>query len=192
MIPVVIDPERIPLALVGRGDAAHRRLEGLLEGGAKTLSVYSDIPPPSLLSLAGSRLVRRLPEAEELAGFALVWIAGLPSEHALPLADALRALGVLVNVEDERVGCDFHNPAQLRRGDLLISVSTNARSPGLAARIKQDIERRFGPEWAARIRELDERRVRWRHRPRSVRELATLTEAMLDAKGWLERGRTSG
>lgn len=185
MIPIVIDPRTTPLALIGRGTATSRRLELLLTGGADDMVVFSDAPSPDLGRLAGARLRRHLPEAGELARFRVLWIADLPLAEAAPLAAAARATGALVNVEDVRDWCDFHNPSLVRRGDLLLTVSTGGRSPGLAARIRRWLERSFGPEWAERLEAVGTKRRAWRGRERSLQELASLTDAMIDHRGWL-------
>ena len=38
MIPVIVDPKQVAIALVGRGSATERRLELLFEAGAERLS----------------------------------------------------------------------------------------------------------------------------------------------------------
>jgi precorrin-2 dehydrogenase/sirohydrochlorin ferrochelatase len=189
MIPLIVDPKRVASALVGRGGAAARRLELLLEAGADDLAVFSDAPSAALAAAAGARLRRRLPASSELAGLALLWIADLPIAEAAPLARAARAAGCLVNVEDVVEFCDFHNPAQVRRGDLLLTVSTGGRSPGLAARVRSELADAFGPEWAERLDWLAARRAAWRRPGRSLDELARLTNTTIDANGWLQEDR---
>src|SRR5204863_181047 len=61
---------------------------------------------------------------------------------------ACRRRGVLVNVMDDPARCDFAAPAVVRRGDLTIAVSTSGRSPALARRLREELEHRFGDEWA--------------------------------------------
>jgi precorrin-2 dehydrogenase/sirohydrochlorin ferrochelatase len=189
MIPVIVDPKQVSMALIGRGCAAERRLELLLEGGAARLTVFSDRPSASLVARAGTRLHRRLPEAEELTSLALLWVVDLPLAEAAPLARAARSAGCLVNVEDVIAHCDFHNPAQVRRGDLLLTVSTGGRSPGLAARIRRELARAFGPEWADRLNRIAAKRAVWRRSGRSLDELARQTDATIDAQGWLQEDR---
>jgi precorrin-2 dehydrogenase / sirohydrochlorin ferrochelatase len=189
MIPVIVDPKQVPIALIGRGHAAERRLELLLEGGAERLTVFSDQPSAGLAARASARLRRRLPETKELSAFALLWIVDLPLAQAAPLARAARGAGCLVNVEDVIAFCDFHNPAQVRRGDLLLTVSTGGRSPGLAARIRAELARAFGPEWADRLNLIAARRAVWRRPGCSLDELARLTDATIDANGWLQEDR---
>lgn len=185
MIPIVLDPSRTSLALIGRAAAARRRLELLLAGGADAITVFSDEPSSALAELAAHRLCRRLPESGELAGFRVVWIVDLPLAQAQALVAVARAAGALVNLEDVKASCDFHNPSIVRRGDLLLTVSTGGRSPGLAARIRRQLERSFGPEWALRLEHIGARRIAWRRRARPLAELARLTDTMIDRRGWL-------
>ena len=105
MIPVIVDPQQVAIALVGRGGAAERRLDLLFEGGAERLTIFSDRPSPELAARAGGRLQRRLPELADLTAVALVWIVDLPLAEAAPLARTARAAGCLVNVEDVDRAC---------------------------------------------------------------------------------------
>ncbi len=89
---------------------------------------------------------------------------------------------MLVNVEDRPALCDFHSVAAVRRGDLLLTVSTGGASPGLAARIRARLATEFGPEWAERVALLRSRRDAWR---RDGEDVGDLTDALLRANGWL-------
>jgi precorrin-2 dehydrogenase/sirohydrochlorin ferrochelatase len=197
VIPLIVDPARLALGLIGRGRACERRLAQLLQAGAGQIAVFSDAPSFGLAARAGARLRRRLPASAELERLALLWIVDLPLAEATPLARAAREAGCLVNVEDVIELCDFHNPAQVRRGDLLLTVSTGGRSPGLAARIRSELARAFGPEWAGRLDRIAARRAAWRRHGRPLEELARLSNASIDAEGWfreephLERARAS-
>jgi precorrin-2 dehydrogenase/sirohydrochlorin ferrochelatase len=66
--------------------------------------------------------------------------------------------GVLCNVVDDPEYCDFYYPAVVRRGDLQIAVSTNGQSPSLAQKLRQQLERQFGPAYAQWVVELGETR----------------------------------
>ena len=66
---------------------------------------------------------------------------------------AARERGVLVNVMDDVANCDFAAPAVVRRGDLVIAISTGGRSPAAARKLREELERKYGPEWG-RVLEL--------------------------------------
>lgn len=182
MIPLALDPGRAVVAVAGRGEPARRRA-GRLARGAAGLTLFTDAPA-SIGTLPENVILRdRLPDAGALSGLAALWIAGLPRTEAEPLAAAARAARVLVNVEDVPALCDFHSVAEVRRGDLLIGVSTGGRSPGLAARLRRWIDTALEPEWAARTAALGAQRAAWRAQGAS--DLAVRTEALLEAAGWL-------
>lgn len=68
------------------------------------------------------------------------------------VARAARERGVLVNVMDDVPNCDFAAPAVVRRGDLVLAIGTGGRSPALARRIREELEVRYGEEWAETMR----------------------------------------
>lgn len=176
MIPIALDPAALALGLCGRGPAALRRLERLRAAGA-TPAVFSDDP-------ALTPAIAATPAAADLAGLHVLWIAGLPDAEAVPIAEAARAARVIVNVEDRLPWCDFHNMAEVRRGDLLLTVSTGGAAPGVASRLRARLEAEFGPEWAERLARLKAKRGRWRQLPLPPGEVGRLTEAAIRAKGW--------
>src|SRR5204862_46691 len=55
------------------------------------------------------------------------------------MASEARSRGVIVNVIDDIPNCDFAAPAIVRRGDLLIGISTGGRSPALASRLRVEL-----------------------------------------------------
>jgi precorrin-2 dehydrogenase/sirohydrochlorin ferrochelatase len=179
MIPIVLDPARIELALVGRGDRLVHRLRWLEVAGARQGAVYTDQPVAVAASL---RLVRHLPEAADLAAYDVVWITGLAPELAAPLARATRRLGPLVHVDDVRALCDVHTPAVVRRGDLLIGITTGRRSPGLAAQLRRWLDARLGGDRSERLEHLARARAAWRRRPRARAELAQPTDPAIDPR----------
>ncbi len=80
---------------------------------------------------------------------AFVCVAHSPdSAERDAIARAARDRGVLVNVMDDVQNCDFAAPAVMRRGDLVLAISTGGRSPALARKLREELEERFGSEWA--------------------------------------------
>jgi precorrin-2 dehydrogenase/sirohydrochlorin ferrochelatase len=67
---------------------------------------------------------------------------------------------ILCNVVDVPEQCDFYYPAVVRRGDLQIAISTSGQSPSLAQKLRQQLERQFGPGYAHWVAALGETRRR--------------------------------
>jgi precorrin-2 dehydrogenase/sirohydrochlorin ferrochelatase len=184
MLPIVLDLTRVPVALVGRDAQALKRLHHLEADGVARVRIFSDAPSDALRDHAGDRLVERLPAAADLAGSRVVFIADLPPEDVGDIATAAAVAGALVNVEDQRSWCDFHSPSVVRRGDLLLSVSTNGQSPALAQRVRTMLEALFPASWADRVVELGRLRRRLRAHGLSA-EVARATETLIANRNWL-------
>ncbi len=184
MIPVALDPRTTKLAVAGNGDLARRRLRSLRAAGAEEILLFSDGPSDELLVEAGASL-RPLPNAAALSDLHVLWIADLPEAKAAALATQARALRVLVNVEDRTEFCDFHSVAEIRRGDLLLTVSTNGAAPGLAGSIRRNLETCFGPEWGERVNEVAALRTAWRAEGVKMAEAARRIDKIVDERCWL-------
>jgi precorrin-2 dehydrogenase/sirohydrochlorin ferrochelatase len=184
MIPISLDPAMLRLALAGRGEAARRRLAALRAAGARHLVWFCEAAAPADFAL-GVPIEPRLPTADDLARLHGLWIAGLPAEVAAGLAGAARAARVLVNAEDMPALCDFHSVAEIRRGALLLTVSTGGQSPALASLLRADLERRYGPEWGGHLARLGRLRRRWRRLGVAGAEMAARTGRLVARRGWL-------
>ena len=185
MFPLALDLGLMPTLLVGGGPASLKRL-GLIEAaGATDLRILAPDPDVAFAEAAAGRLERRLPGASDFARARVVFVADLPYETARPIAEAARAARCLVNVEDVLDLCDFHVPATVRRGDLLLAVSTGGRSPGLARLLKAHLGETFGPEWENHLQDLGNARLAWRAEGRGPAEISRLTAEMIRARGWL-------
>ena len=167
MLPLVLNPVSLKAGLAGRGDARDRRAALLAEAGVET------------------RLLPDTVTDELLGGLQVLFVAGLPEGEARELANRARVLGVLVNVEDVLPLCDFHVPAIVRRGDLLLTASTGGQVPGLARALRESLADQFGPEWTVRLKELGLARAKWRAQGLSPGEVSHKVREMISLMEWL-------
>ncbi|WP_188259319.1 NAD(P)-dependent oxidoreductase [Azospirillum tabaci] len=184
MIPITLDPTHVRIALVGQGPLAKRRLAQLLDGGAAP-AVYSPAPDEELATLAGTALRRALPSLAELDKVQVLFVVGVDDPAAETLARQARSRNILVNVEDVIPLCDFHAPSVIRRGDLLMTVSTGGRSPALAQVLRERLETLFPAVWADRLAELAALRDRLRAAGAKGPEVLRACRDLIAAKGWL-------
>ena len=103
MLPLVLNPANLKTGLAGRGPERDRRAALLAEAGVEVRLLPEPVPDALLASLQ------------------VLFVAGIPEGEARDLAARARAQGVLVNVEDVLPLCDFHVPAIVRRGELLLT-----------------------------------------------------------------------
>jgi precorrin-2 dehydrogenase/sirohydrochlorin ferrochelatase len=85
---------------------------------------------------------------EDLDGAFICVASSVDAGERDAIARAARARGVLVNVMDDVQNCDFAAPAIVRRGDLVLAISTGGTSPAVARKVREQLERRYGAGWA--------------------------------------------
>jgi precorrin-2 dehydrogenase/sirohydrochlorin ferrochelatase len=160
LFPMFLKLEGKRCLVVGAGKVAEPKIGGLIAAGAAIRVIASEA------SEAVREWAREGKIALELRAFSPADIEGT---FLAVVATATRTLnesiyseaqrrGVLCNVVDVPDLCDFYYPAVVRRGDLQIAVSTNGKSPSLAQRLRQQLERQFGPGYAEWVAELGETR----------------------------------
>jgi precorrin-2 dehydrogenase/sirohydrochlorin ferrochelatase len=167
MLPLVLNPIHIKAGLAGQGPGRERRADLLADAGVEVLLLPETVPDALL------------------QGLRFLFVAGLPDGEARELAGRARALGVLVNVEDRPALCDFHVPAILRRGELLLTASTGGQVPGLSRAVREHLAEEFGPQWSVRLKELGTARARWRSQGLSPNEVSQHVRDMVAQMGWL-------
>jgi precorrin-2 dehydrogenase/sirohydrochlorin ferrochelatase len=150
MLPVVLGLSGRACLVVGGGEVALRKVEGLLEAGAR-VTVVAPSPVSALEALASGgelNLQRRAYREGDAAGYRLVLAATDSVETNRQVARDADAAGTWVNVADDPELCTFHLPARLKRGPLQIAVASEGRAPFAVRRLRQILERRFSAEWA--------------------------------------------
>lgn len=148
--PVHLDIKNRNCLIVGGGAVGTRKVNTLLECGAH-VTVVSPDPTSQLTRLASEAsitLKRRAYRSDDLSGMFLV--IGATDDETLNLQiskDAERA-HILCNIVDRPEVCNFILPSIVRRGDLVITISTSGKSPALAKNLRQKLETQFGREYA--------------------------------------------
>ena len=167
MLPITLTSQAAKAGLTGAGDALARRAALLADAGVEARLLPPDAPDAVL------------------KGLNLLFVAGLAEGESRALATRARALGLLVNVEDRPALCDFHVPAIVRRGELLLTASTGGQVPGLSRRLSERLAGQFGPEWTGRLRDLSIARARWRSEGLSPADVSEMVRARVESEGWL-------
>jgi precorrin-2 dehydrogenase / sirohydrochlorin ferrochelatase len=160
LFPMFLKLEGKPCLVVGAGKVGEPKIGALLDTGARV----------HVVALEASEVVHEWANAGRIALEIRHYVAAdLDGTLLAVVATASRALnesiyqeaqqrGVLCNVVDDPPYCDFYYPAVVRRGDLQIAISTNGQSPSLAQKLRQQLERQFGPGYARWVAELGETR----------------------------------
>lgn len=186
--PVSLEVAGRVAVVIGGEAVRHGKADSLLSAGAR-VTVIATGPVDALARLVGegATVLRREYRPGDLDGaFVCVASSDDPAIRSAIFREA-ESRGVLANVMDDNPHCHFAAPAVVRRGDLVIAISTGGRSPALARRLREELEERFGPRWEelvdvigevrertmARLPDLAERSRRW-NRALDLEELEDL------------------
>jgi len=137
--------------VVGGGNVAFRKITGLLACGA----VVRIVSPYVQADLKEIILERRLEWLEreyaegDLQGAFLAFAATSDPDVQRWVKEEARKYKIILNSADDPAGSDFHIPAHLRRGKMLLTVSTGGCSPALSRQFRKWLEREIGPEYEA-------------------------------------------
>jgi precorrin-2 dehydrogenase/sirohydrochlorin ferrochelatase len=151
--PIFVDLKGQGVLVVGGGEVAERKIKSLLIHDCR---VYIASPQltDSLKELVdrGSLSLIDLSSLDESLDKVFMVIAAT-DDSALNsrIASKAKARGILVNSVDQPRDCSFIMPSIVKAGDLQIAISTAGKSPALAKKIRGELERTFGPEYASFI-----------------------------------------
>lgn len=148
--PLLLNIAQAPCLVVGGGKVAERKVLSLLDCGAK-VRVVSPRSSLKLREMAAGGQIELLPrhfKPSDIKGASLVIAATDNGPLNEKVASATGKKGILTNVVDNpRLG-NFIVPSVVRRGDLLIAIATSGESPALARKLREEIEARYGEEYA--------------------------------------------
>jgi precorrin-2 dehydrogenase/sirohydrochlorin ferrochelatase len=141
------------IVIVGGGSVAQRKALNILPA-APRLTVVSPTITFELQQLRESGAICHEPrkfDPADLDGAFMAIAATNDHEVNRLVAAAAGRLGILVEVTDNPAAGNVTSPALIRQGDLSIAISTNNKSPALAALIKRELTPLFGPEYARTV-----------------------------------------
>ena len=148
--PIFLKVENRVCLVVGGGEVGARKVKTLLSCGASVVLVSPEVEEwlEEKIEEGVVHLVGNHYEAKQLEGCFLVIAATDSLELNSRIAKDAEKRGLLCNVVDYPQEGNFILPALIQRGALTVAISTSGKSPALARQIREDLEQRFGAEYA--------------------------------------------
>ena len=141
-LPVSYDVAGKRVAIAGNGPAALSKLDLLAQTQAR-ITLYAPAPHPDLTAAAtaaGIECVASYPEAADLIGMTLLFVATEDTVESDRLSRLARSMGVAVNAVDRPHLADFAVPSIVDRGIMTVAIASDGAAPVLAQRVRSLID----------------------------------------------------
>lgn len=136
--PLCINLEDKRFLIVGYGRIAKRKLKAISEFTSNIKIITKDPTEEELGK--GIEIVNKCFDEKDLEGVDFVITATGNREQDEAVVASCKAKGIPVNAADDREECDFFLPGIIKRGDLVVSVSTSGKSPAYSRHLREQIE----------------------------------------------------
>ena len=151
--PVALELSGRRCVVTGGGREAEGKARALLEADAD-VAVIAPRVSDGLADLARrgeiTHIARRYRRGDLAGAFLVIAADSDRAVRAQVFAEA-EAERVLCNAVDDVEHCHFAVPSIVRRGELLLAISTGGRAPALAKRLRRRLSAQFGWQWEALI-----------------------------------------
>ena len=140
LFPIFLKLEGRNCLVVGAGQVGTQKISGLLDAGAR-VTVVEPSPAFAVREFFGDRVIwhERKYFPGDLDNKFLVIAATSDERVNRQIYEEAQRRGILANVVDVPPLCDFYYPALVRRGALVVAVSSGGESPHLAQRVRDEI-----------------------------------------------------
>ena len=159
--PVALELSGRRCVVTGGGREAEGKVRALLEAEADVVVIAPRVSDGfAALVRRGevTHIPRRYRPGDLTGAFLVIAADSDRAVRAAVFAEA-EAQRVLCNAVDDIEHCHFAVPSIVRRGELLLAVSTGGRAPALAKRLRRRLNEQFGWQWEALVEILGEVRA---------------------------------
>lgn len=141
--PINLKLKDMEVTVIGGGEVAYRKCKNFLSFG-KTVRVVSESFIEKFSTLDSRVDMIKDSYKEEYIKSSFIVVAATNSKEVnKKIGIYCRNNGKLVNVVDDIELSNYTVPSCVKRGDLLISISTGGNSPSLSAKIKKELESKY-------------------------------------------------
>jgi uroporphyrin-III C-methyltransferase / precorrin-2 dehydrogenase / sirohydrochlorin ferrochelatase len=175
-LPLSLSLERKKVVVVGGGQVAAAKVPAVIATGAIVTLVAPRIVPTAICE--GMTILRRRFRAADLDGAWFVVAAATPAVNAR-VARAANRRRIFVNAVDDPPNGTAHFTSTIRRGDLVIALSTGGTAPAMARLLREALEVLLPPDIDKWMSTAQAERNRWlRKQVPMTRRVPLLAEAI--------------
>lgn len=157
LYPVNLELEKFEIVIIGGGKVAYRKCQNFIRFN-KAVKVVAPQFIQEFYGLKNIELIQDVYQEKYIEDCHIVVAATNNSKINQEIGEYCHRHKKLVNVVDNLLLSNYTVPSFVKRGDLLLSVSTGGKSPALSRKIKQDLEGKYDETYAEYVDLLGEMR----------------------------------
>lgn len=147
LYPINLKLDELDVVIIGGGEVAYRKCKNFLDFN-KNVTIVSKQILNKFYDLEGNiKIIKDDYKKMYIESASVIIVATNNRELNMEIGLYCRAKKKLVNVVDNLEISNFTVPSYIKRGDLLISVSTGGKSPSLSSKIKKELEEIYSEDY---------------------------------------------
>jgi precorrin-2 dehydrogenase/sirohydrochlorin ferrochelatase len=180
--PVMLDVSGRACLIVGGGTIAQRKVDSLFEAGALVTVIAPELSDKLMAREGRGEIVlnKRAFQSGDTSAYSIVIAATDQAEVNEAVYEEAAAAGAWVNVTDRPDWSSFIVPSVVRRGKLILTVSTSGASPSVAKSIARELEVSYGTEYEIYLDFLSELRLKVQSSVKDIEVRQQIFKRVLD------------
>ncbi len=158
--PIMVNLDYKEITIIGGGKIAYRKAKNFIDFGYKVKVISLDFNEKFKDIESKTELIRDEYKEEYIENSFIVVAATNNRDINKSIGMYCAEKNKLVNVVDNPTLSSYIVPSTIKRGDLIIGVSTSGKSPSLASKIKKDLEIVYDDSYEEYIKLLGELRCK--------------------------------
>lgn len=156
LYPINIKLEELEITVIGGGKVAYRKCKNFLHFTKEVRVISTDFIEAFDELKEDIKLIKDSYKEKYIKNSSVVVAATNNRQVNKEIGEHCRKCGKLVNVVDDIELSNFTVPSYIKKGDLLISISTGGKSPSLSSRIKKELDDKYDDSYEEYINLLGE------------------------------------
>lgn len=157
LYPINLALNHFEIVIIGGGKVAYRKCQNFIQFN-KAVTVVAPKFIDEFYELKNVKLIHDVYQKKYIENSDIVVAATNRAEINQEIGEYCHRHKKLVNVVDQLALSNYTVPSFVKRGDLLLSISTGGKSPVLAKKIKEELEEKYDDTYVEYVNLLGEMR----------------------------------
>lgn len=178
--PINLNIQNIKITIIGGGKVAYRKTTNFLDFGKNVTVISKEFVDEFKEIEKDIDMIYDEYNEKYIKDSFLVIAATNNKDINHKIGTYCNEYGKLVNIVDDKELSNFTVPSYVKRGELLISISTGGNSPSLSAKIKKELEQKYDDSYEEYIQLLGLARKKIINENKDIKQRRQKIKALID------------